>query len=339
MEYVKERLTDSSIQEFIERGVSLHVDDLRRIDAIQSSIEYDLSLQAELNESIDLSERRCEQFEREHIAEPVAVMEAKKAYRKEIEQWYSQSFFMDRATKKPSGYPGDFKTIEAVYDGICLSDGIGEYLDHNFFSAALAKAIVNRKDWMANWLLSRLGGRTGDLRMLNVASGSCREWFEVMQKKPRLEGVELTCLDQDGDSLSYSKERMESFSSGLKITPVKDNVLKIALAKKERNIEKYGQFDVVYSIGLYDYLPDNVLSRLISSQNALLKDNGRSIFAFKDRERYNPTRYDWTCDWKFVPRNPQGIEKLLREAGADTSAMDVSREPSGVIIFYETKKF
>ena len=73
-------------------------------------------------------------------------------FRKSIEPWFSQSFLMSRGLNKPNGHPGDYETLEAIYDNKPISSGIGEYLDRYFLNAPLAVAVRNRKDRMRDIL-------------------------------------------------------------------------------------------------------------------------------------------------------------------------------------------
>ena len=69
-------------------------------------------------------------------------------FRESVEPWFSQSFLMSRGLNKPNGHPGDYKTLEAIYDNQLISSGIGKYLDQYFLNAPLAIAVRNRKDRM-----------------------------------------------------------------------------------------------------------------------------------------------------------------------------------------------
>ena len=44
--------------------------------------------------------------------------------------------------------------------------------------------------------------------------------------------------------------------------------------------------DVIYSVGYFDYLPDDFLAKLLHSLHQLLNPGGKLIAAFKDASRY-----------------------------------------------------
>jgi extracellular factor (EF) 3-hydroxypalmitic acid methyl ester biosynthesis protein len=90
---------------------------------------------------------------------------------------------------------------------------------------------------------------------------------------------------------------------------------------------------LIYSVGLYDYLPDKVLKRLLTAQMNLLKPGGRMILAFKDAEAYDKTMYDWGCDWQFVKRTEPEVLDLLDDLGIGADMVTPSRDQSGIILF------
>ena len=61
----------------------------------------------------------------------------------------------------------------------------------------------------------------------------------------------------------------------------------------ERNLKEFGQQDVIYSVGLFDYLDDDVLTRLLGTLYRLLSPGGRLITSFKDSRRYATFDNKW----------------------------------------------
>ena len=179
----------------------------------------------------------------------------KQSFRNSIAPWYDQSVMSSRSQNKQKGYPGDFETIEGVYNMEPLSDGIGYYLDIFYLNAQLAQAIVNRKNYTRDKICKYISD-CDSFTALNVASGSCKKWFKIAANRP-CNGIHLTLLDFDGDSLDYSIHLLNTTNSGISAYPLKKNVLKFELENK--NLNTTDDYDFVYSIGLYDYIPDKVL--------------------------------------------------------------------------------
>lgn len=143
--------------------------------------------------------------------------------------------------------------------------------------------------------------------------------------------ISIACVDYDQESIDFSRNRHAPFSSHAEIVFVNDNVLRIATRKD--NTETYGLQNLVYSVGIYDYLTDKVLKRLLTAQMGLLKDGGKMILAFKDCDAYDKTGYDWFLDWQFIQRTERQVFDLLGESGIRDVAIAVSRDASGIILF------
>lgn len=301
---------------------------------------YSQEYQRELDESFLKLEQACKKFEKTLSEEEATKI--KENFRKKLSPWYSKSFLMDRGLKKPRGYPGDYLTLEHIYDEQPnpASKGVGIYLDNIFMKQTLSKAVRNRKDFIKNNLASQLLQRNGKLEVLNIASGSCREWAEIFSRlENEIGGLRLACLDHDNESLKYMQERLRSISEKGKLETHNENVMRFMLRKPKKNREKYGTFDIIYSIGLEDYLSDKHLKKLIPAMRNLLKTDGISIDSFKDKRHYDKTSYDWFSDWKFVPREEGEVEELFnKDLKIPGDKIIKSWEPSGTIFFYTTKK-
>ena len=85
--------------------------------------------------------------------------------------------------------------------------------------------------------------------------------------------------------------------------------------------KEFGMKDIIYSIGFFDYLPDEFLVKLLSSLYLLLKPGGKLIASFKDANRYRP---------KF-------IIGLLIGTGSCSARRRISTECSGMRTFQEVR--
>ena len=93
-------------------------------------------------------------------------------------------------------------------------------------------------------------------------------------------------------------------------------------------------FDIIYSIGIADYLQDRLLSKIFSDCYELLKPGGKVIVAYKDMLKYRPLPPNWYCDWYFVPRGEEEFIAMINKAmGKDRIDIQIKRETSGIIFF------
>ena len=109
----------------------------------------------------------------------------------------------------------------------------------------------------------------------------------------------------------------------------------LRMVNAERNIREFGHFDVIYTIGLLDYLTDDVLVRLIKSLYDTLHPGGVFIAVFKDCDRYDTIDYHWLVDWSgFLQRTRHDSWHLIETAGIPQDAVTIQRSQDDVMIFY-----
>lgn len=252
-------------------------------------------------------------------------------FRAKTELFFSKSYLMNRARTWPQGYPGDFKIIESIYRNIPLSVGVGYLLDLHFLSATLAVAVRERLTKLEELLREELLDKEKP-KVLNIACGSCREIFELV---PEIEqaGATVTCLDSDSDALAFAYKRLSyagEIWSG--ITMRKYNAVR--MINHERNLKEFGPQDIIYSIGLVNYLQDDMLIRLLESLYALLRPKGKLIVGIEDGSRYRPQEYHWFVDWaSLIRRTEHDCRVIFGEAGIPEDSLSLVRDRSGVIIF------
>ena len=242
---------------------------------------------------------------------------------------------MQHARTWPQGYVGDHRIIENIYRGVPLSEGIGLLLDHYFLSTALGRAVPGRKDKTRDILAKEITGK-GELKVLNVGCGSCRELVELsgMIEKSK---SRITCLDFDSAALDFAAARFSMLDISSHFTIRKYNALK--MINHQRNSKEFGQQDLIYSIGLLDYLTDDVLVRFIRAMYDLLEPHGEFIAVFKDSNRYEIFDYHWLVDWNaFYQRTASESKALILRAGIPEENISVERDRTGVILFYSIEK-
>jgi hypothetical protein len=263
--------------------------------------------------------------------DPQVLKDAQICYREAIWPWFGQSWFMNHALSKPRGYPGDYQMLTAIYDGETRSRGLGGYLDRYFMNTQLGKAVKARLALARKFLLEELDRRHGDVAVLNVACGPCREYLGGI---PARDGnTTITLVDNDPLALDYVQANVAPQLGGnAKMNFVRYNALRMTSAAV--NVERFGRSDVIYSVGLCDYIPDKYLIPLLQGWRESLHEGGVVYVAFKDATRYTTPEYQWLVDWFFLQRTADDCRQLFQQAGYDLDELDSVRDESGIIINY-----
>ena len=300
----------------------------------RNSDESPESILKETRTAVDVLCEACKSFEAE-VKDRDIIRDAQVRFRIKTNPLLSKSHCIHRVRTWPQGYQGDYKTLESIYRNTPLSEGIGYYLDLCCLDFPLGVAVRNRIEKLEGMLREELQSRTAP-SVLNIACGSCREVFELATDIEQ-SGAKFTCIDLDNDALAFAANRL-SFTN---ISPVtSDQVIlrkynAVRMFDHEMNMNEFGMQDIIYSVGLFDYLPTDFLTNLLRALYKMTKPGGKLIASFKDANRYRSQEYHWIFDWDgFLQRNEEDFRNILFDAGIPSSAITETREDSGVIIFY-----
>jgi SAM-dependent methyltransferase len=280
--------------------------------------------------------KACELFEEENRDNGEKIKKAQNTLRERTDLFAVKSYLANRARTWPQGYPGDYKTVEAIYRNTPQSTGIGFYIDKYFLATELAVAIRGRKETLKHLLLEGLQKHKG-ARILDIACGSCRELVEISADIEATD-AHVTCLDLDGDALTFSAARLSMAGASMdRFAFRKYNALK--MINHERNLKEFGTQDIIYSTGLFDYMESSVLARMFKALHQLLSPGGAMIISFKDCRRYSTFDYHWVAHWDaFFQRQESDFWKILEDAGIERDSVATTREESGVILFFTVCK-
>ena len=283
----------------------------------------------ELTAAIHRSRVDCRVAEKAIGNNPQLLKEVQEQFRARISPYFDQSWFMHRARTKPRGYPGDYETLTGIYDGKTKSTGLGGYLDLYFLRSDLAEAVRTRLKAVQKFIVKEVLNRTERVSILNVASGPGREYdasFRLID-----DSVHLTCIDTDESALEHLRAEAATGKPGeLDLTCVVYNALKTT--SSERNRDQFGTPDIIYSVGLCDYIPDRYLVKILAGWRDTVGKDGIVYVAFKDALNYHGAEYQWHVDWHFYERTEDDVRELYRQAGYNVDALEVARDKTRIIM-------
>ena len=290
---------------------------------------------ADLKKAIFKSRDACRNLEATLRGSSKVLKDAQSKFREAINPWFNQSWFMFRARTKPRGYPGDFELLEAIYDGQPKSTGLGGYLDLYFLETILCRGVHSRMKALSQFLKAEVESRPTPTSILNVASGSCRE-FRELSNWLKIANVKIACIDHDQAALDWSRAAVEQ--ADLPSTFFDFHCYSaLRMVSGKRNVEKFGKFDVIYSAGLFDYFPDDAVIAILRGLHETLSNGGVLCTPFKDAKRYDKTVYQWLVDWFFVQRTENECRRILQSAGFPLEKQQMQRDETGIIMIFVSK--
>ncbi len=267
----------------------------------------------------------------------INMKKIKQIFRELVGCWIYKSPIMKMAYDKSRGYPGDYKLFEIIYENKPLSEkkDIGYYFDRYFLDNTYTMAVRTRKNKMKNILQDFIENTSlSSIRLLNIACGPSREIRELLSD-PLLcskKNIVFTGLDNDNEGLELSKSNLSKLPSNIELRFLNENVLDIFRDNKYYDI--IGKQDIIYILGLTEYLPDRIFKKLVHFLSKLLNDKGMLVITYKDKDILFPSLPpDWFCDWAFIKRSKDDLISVADSLGSDKFSVKIEREGSGCIFF------
>jgi SAM-dependent methyltransferase len=296
---------------------------------------YSESLYTELASLNDSMLQDCARFEKE-VNDKFVIKAAQADFRERTNPILSKSYCINRCRTWPQGHQGDYQTLEIAYRNTPMSQGIGYYLDKYFLSSSLAVAVRQRIKMMRDLLRAELMNRKKP-KVLDIACGSCREVYELAPEI-KTSGARFTCTDSDADALKFAHNRLTYTGvTSNQIEFIKYNALR--MFDYDTAAAEFGKQDIIYSVGFFDYLPDEFLEKLLNTLYLMLNPGGKLMMAFKDVNYYRPQEFQWLVEWDgFFQRVASDCDRLLHGAEIPKNTLSVTQNETGAIIFYTATK-
>jgi hypothetical protein len=289
--------------------------------------------QAEFNAELNNVFRNIMNFEKVNLinGREDRVYKLKRIFVKRFRKIFARGVYCDWSFRKPLGYAGDFKIIDDIYQNNPTTTGFDRLFDNYFQMSAISVAVRNRKEDFKRLIISFVCERQNyPLRIMNLASGSCRELKEIFTSdKSLFRNVTFDCYDNEERAIEYAKVLLGNSS---KVNFIKLNAVRIALAKDvNRVIHK--RYDLIYSAGLFDYFSDRIAIAVVRNLRKLLKSKG--ILAISNvRDKYsNPSVHfmEWAGDWNLVYRDDDAFRKIFIDAGFKEDELETQYEQQGIM--------
>ena len=318
------------------------------LEYMEKIIELSSSISKQKEYSLEL-ERKLDQLDtqillkgyclEELLSDRKNMQKVKENFRHLIGTWAYKSVIMKRAFEKPRGYPGDYRMLEIVYDNKPISKNIGVYFDNYFLKNPYAIAVRIRKDRLREMLINFLNEtKLSKASILNIACGPCREIKELLPDLKTQNTIVFACLDWDEEALKFSQDSLMPLKpKNVEFKFIKEDIMNII--KNANVVQSLGKQNLIYSIGLIDYLPDIALQKLIFILYQLLQKDGKLILTHKNREKtFPPIPPDWFCDWKFVSRNKEEVIKLFYDSEISDFSLSTESDDFEYIYYFTITK-
>lgn len=249
----------------------------------------------------------------------------------EVYPYLGLSTLIDRSYTKPRGYAGDYLTLQMVYDD--KPDGVrrlGPYIDRWFLGIPASCAVKNRRGLLRDLIVETaraVDGRT--ITVTSLACGPAREIFDIFAE-PDHPDIDATCLDIDDQALGYARGIAAAVGITGRVSFVQANAVKLALGRDTLVLPAQ---DLIYSIGLIDYLADHLVVKLLDWIYSSLRPGGLAVVGNFDVDNPDRAFMDHLLDWKLIHRSPQNLLDLFAQSAFGTAPVQIRREGTGINLF------
>lgn len=192
--------------------------------------------------------------------------------------------FTGRATLKPRGYPGDSGLMRMLYVNDYEGNSTYAKLTHKHAVEHAASQSVRYRIRLIARLLKTYQAEfpstnNEKIKVLSAGCGSAFELKEIIALPQDSEKYKFTLFDQDPKALSEAAEVADRIADTLNVTPAVDyiqgSVRTMLFSRKLR--QQWGQFNFIYSLGLFDYLTTRVAKAVLARLYQLLAPGGELV--------------------------------------------------------------
>jgi hypothetical protein len=241
--------------------------------------------------------------------------------------------YISRAYRKPRGFAGDAETLDYVYDEGGARESPLSAFDRNLLIAStgqpIAGAVRDRLKTAAQAISSVAHSQRG-ASIASVACGHLRE-YSLVPLEARQSLREWVALDQDKLALSV----VESNCLDSKVSAVHIPLSKVIAGTTIGS----GKHTLIYSLGLFDYLPDSTAIAALRALAAQLEIGGRLLVANLTPNQDEIAYMEAVAHWFMVYRTTDDMNRLAAAASltnGTVSSWGIAEERVAFLAFDRT---
>jgi hypothetical protein len=229
-----------------------------------------------------------------------------------------------RSFGKPLGYPGDFQLMNYMYDQRPEGGSIRAMFLHALGLVA-GRPIVSRMYTLAELLVDWRNERNdGPYRVMSIGSGPAREFEQIARLAPAESRWEVTLVDQEPAALEYALSQNPALTSDGRFAARALNSSFTQMLNPSQSIIHLPQQDVIYSLGLVDYLSLPLASRFARRMLDYVRPGGRLVIANVNNLTTGITwQAEHVSDWTLYFRSREEMSAIAQDwPEADVSIIE-----------------
>ena len=253
----------------------------------------------------------------------------------ELFPFFSHSNFVSSAFYKNHGYAGDYETIDIIYSNKAIGlTELGRMLDRWMLNHDAAEAVRARRRFICEFI-STVQKQHGPIQVASIGCGPAMEVADLT-KLVSSGDAKFDLYDIDEKALTFAKMRLEEHGVYENVAYLQRNVLMMAKnGCEDDNKEKY---QVVYSLGLIDYLKDSTISRLLNWVYDSLGEGGCAVFGNFNEGHHDEAVMKYILDWNLINRSPERLMKIAEKSKFGKAGIRVEQSIEGIQLYMVLNK-
>lgn len=274
-------------------------------------VEYGKRLSGKFNKVFDQFAKMIAGFD------PATMEDAKNYFNKKLQYLILGSPFSNRAYNKPAGYAGDFMLMDMIYRDDKSGTSLFSKCVNYYFTSLNGSnnAAKNRIGYILSKItkLVEINHRLNKtIKILSIGCGPAFEIEQVFRRNllPEQTEIQIDLIDQDLNALDHIRSRLENIPLN-KMCTVKINYINRTV--KSLVLKGIGNcgYDLIYSFGLFDYLPDRICREVAKTAFRSLRSGGQVIIGNFNSSSPDKFIMEFGLDWKLIYRSRSELRKLF----------------------------
>lgn len=256
-----------------------------------------------------------------------------------------------RAYDKPLGYAGDYRLMELGQAEELEGESLyARFLHHLGQYCSFGRTVTARGATAREAVRELILHAQGPVRIVSLACGPAvemRQLFATIERVPY--PVELILIDQDEhalrdchDALAAVLRRRFPDGSPVQLHCLHFSLRQIVAPKKGAEAELVRTVlhgvDMIYSMGLYDYILQPLARRIVTCLARMLRPGGRIFIGNLQRVPDCSWVMDYALAWHLVYRDENSMLDLASEVEPAPERACVTRDATGHCLFLDVRR-
>lgn len=244
-----------------------------------------------------------------------------------------------RAYKKPLGYPGDYKVMDYVYEWTREGEDPYAQFVHRLALEPM-KCVQTRLKTQQEIILSELKNapKNKPFRITNLACGTAQEIRNILIDGQFDVPADITLIDQEKKTLSFAYERtfplVQQWKGLVRLKYL--NTSFRALMRPGELLEGLGRQNLIYSLGLFDYLKEKRGKALVRGLFEHLEPGGLLVIANLKEGGISKWTSEFMSDWPMIYRTDE--EMLALGENLPGAELSIKTDSLNEVLFLMARK-